>query len=205
MATDKTLGVIRGRFVFWEPLRPAPTLAGEGRRLRGEAEWAWREGRRGDAEQLSRRAIERLVDAFLVDRTGHADCFTEAHTLGRLVEHRFWLSTHERRRRRVLGCGLRRPRPAPAARIELRGTDRRPMLGLSRRGLRLPPRTRGAVRGSTVRSYRRTGRSAGNQPRVLPGRPKVLSHRDAALKSRDRGSLRRTIARKRDPRLLALR
>jgi hypothetical protein len=41
------------------------------------------------AERLLRQAIELMVDAFLLDRRGNADCFARAHEIGALVEERF--------------------------------------------------------------------------------------------------------------------
>jgi hypothetical protein len=79
---------LSGHFVYYEPLRPAPVLARLARRLRYEA---WMAERAGDsrAEQFYREAIESFVDAFLVDRAGHAACFTEAHAIGRHVAERY--------------------------------------------------------------------------------------------------------------------
>jgi hypothetical protein len=79
---------LSGYAVYYEPLRPASVLARQARRLRYEAGMAERAGD-GRAEQLHREAIERLVDAFLVDRAGHAACFTEAHVLGRHLAERY--------------------------------------------------------------------------------------------------------------------
>jgi hypothetical protein len=42
-----------------------------------------------DSEKAARRAIELLVDAFLLDRVGNADSFARAHQLGAEVERRF--------------------------------------------------------------------------------------------------------------------
>jgi hypothetical protein len=53
---------------------------------------------RGDptqAEPALRRAIELLVDAFLLDRAGNADCFSRAHRLGSEAEHRFGCSSRQ--------------------------------------------------------------------------------------------------------------
>lgn len=38
---------------------------------------------------MARKAIERLVDAFLFDRAGHRSCFKEAHELGQAVAQIF--------------------------------------------------------------------------------------------------------------------
>lgn len=73
---------ISGHVVYFEPLRPAPELARQARRLRYEAGMSERVTDRR-AEHLFREAMERFVDAFLVDRGGHAACFTEAHAIGR--------------------------------------------------------------------------------------------------------------------------
>lgn len=79
---------LSGYAVYHEPLRPAPVLCRQARRLRYEAHMA---ERMGDprAEQLYRAAIERFVDAFLVDRAGHAACFADAHVVGRHVAERY--------------------------------------------------------------------------------------------------------------------
>lgn len=79
---------ISGYFVYYEPLLPAAVLARRARRLRYEAAMAERTGD-GRAERLYREAIEHFVDAFLVDRAGHAGCFTDAHATGRHVEQRY--------------------------------------------------------------------------------------------------------------------
>jgi hypothetical protein len=80
---------LSGHTVYYEPLRPAPVLARQARRLRYEALLAERAGD-PRAQQLYREAIERFVDAFLVDRAGHAACFTDAHAIGRHVAERYW-------------------------------------------------------------------------------------------------------------------
>lgn len=80
--------ILAGRFVYYEPLLPATVLARQARRLRMRAQLAERLGD-VDAHPIYRAAIERFVDAFLVDRRDQADCFTEAHRLGRYVEERF--------------------------------------------------------------------------------------------------------------------
>jgi hypothetical protein len=80
--------VLVGRFVYYEPLLPAAVLARQARRLRMRAQLAERLGD-VDAHPIYRAAIERFVDAFLVDRPGEVDCFTEAHLLGRYLEERF--------------------------------------------------------------------------------------------------------------------
>lgn len=79
---------ITGHVVYFEPLLPAPVLARRARRLRYEAALAERTGD-ARAEQLYREAIERFVDAFLVDRAGHTACFTDAHAIGRHVAERY--------------------------------------------------------------------------------------------------------------------
>ena len=79
---------LSGYAVYYEPLRPAPVHARRARRLRYEAGMAERAGE-PHAEQLYREAIERFVDAFLIDRAGHAACFTDAHAIGRHVAERY--------------------------------------------------------------------------------------------------------------------
>jgi hypothetical protein len=79
---------LSGYAVYYEPLRPATVLDQQARRLRYEAVLAERSGD-PRAEQFYRQAVERFVDAFLVDRAGHASCFTEAHKLGRHIAMRY--------------------------------------------------------------------------------------------------------------------
>ena len=79
---------LSGYAAYYEPLRAAPVLDRQARRLRYEAGMAERVGD-PCAEQLYREAMERFVDAFLVDRAGHASCFTEAHRIGRHVAGRY--------------------------------------------------------------------------------------------------------------------
>lgn len=98
----------RARAASYEPMRPAPMFARQGRRLRYEADWALRNGREQEAEGLYRRAIERLVDAFLVDRAGHASCFTAAHQIGQFVQRRFGcsLTSDDGGEYWATGCGV---------------------------------------------------------------------------------------------------
>jgi hypothetical protein len=77
--------LIAGRVAYYEPLRPPDALIAEADRLVAEATEAKLPG----AEGLLREALERLVDAFLVDRRGHAESFTAAHALGRQIVERF--------------------------------------------------------------------------------------------------------------------
>ncbi len=77
-------GRFAGRVACYEPLLPARVFAREAKRLRCMAFVAERGGA-ADAESLFRRAVERFVDAFLIDRVGHASCFSDAHALGRHV------------------------------------------------------------------------------------------------------------------------
>jgi hypothetical protein len=79
---------LSGYAVYYEPLRPASVLAQQARRLRYEANMAERSGD-ARAEGFYREAIERFVDAFLVDRAGHAAGFTAAHVIGRHVAERY--------------------------------------------------------------------------------------------------------------------
>ena len=79
---------ISGHTAYFEPLMPAAVYARQARRLRYEARFAERvDG--GGAERRYRESLERFVDAFLVDRVGHAACFTEAHAVGRHVAERY--------------------------------------------------------------------------------------------------------------------
>jgi hypothetical protein len=81
-------GRIAGNFAFYEPLLPAAVFARDAKRLRCMAFVTERTNAAG-AEALFRRAVERFVDAFLVDRMGHASCFTDAHALGRHLAERY--------------------------------------------------------------------------------------------------------------------
>lgn len=58
-------------------------------RLQAQARHAEQTGEDAQVEDSLRRALEALVDAFLLDRRGHADCFGEAHQLGRELLRRF--------------------------------------------------------------------------------------------------------------------
>ena len=75
---------IGGYAAYFEPLVPAAEFARRARRLRYEAMLTARTDGRA-AEALYRQALERFVDAFLVDRAGHAWCFVEAHAIGRAL------------------------------------------------------------------------------------------------------------------------
>lgn len=77
------------RVASYEPLLPGFLFAVRGRVCRYTADWYLSVGRLRDAERLYRQAIERLVDAFLVDRKGQSSCFTEAHEIGKLVNELF--------------------------------------------------------------------------------------------------------------------
>jgi hypothetical protein len=97
---------ISGYAVYFEPLRPAPVLARRARRLRYEAGMAERAGD-DRAERLYRDAIERFVDAFLVDRAGHAACFIDAHAMGRHVAERYGCPMKDAGDRYwTTGCGV---------------------------------------------------------------------------------------------------
>ncbi len=84
---DSTEGDLRiaGYAAYFEPLQPPAVLKADAESLIARA----RSVPPTEAEPPLRAAIERLVDAFLVDRRGHADCFAAAHTLGREVLERF--------------------------------------------------------------------------------------------------------------------
>lgn len=77
--------IVRGLVASYEPMLPASVFAKQGRQLRYEAHWALRQNERTRAEKLYRRAIERLVDAFLVDRRRQQEAFVVAHRVGRQV------------------------------------------------------------------------------------------------------------------------
>lgn len=78
-----------GRAVFFEPPKPPDSLVAEGGSLVAQGNSALEAGENSDAERAFRAAIERFVDAFLLDRHGYAGAFTEAHRLGRFVSERF--------------------------------------------------------------------------------------------------------------------
>jgi hypothetical protein len=79
---------IAGYAALYEPPPPPTVIARSAARLAYEAERAL-EANTADAEELTRRAIEKLVDAFLLDRRGNASAFARAHRLGREAERRF--------------------------------------------------------------------------------------------------------------------
>jgi hypothetical protein len=72
---------LSGTAVYYEPLMPAAQYVKRARRARYEAILA-EDRDPQSAEHWYREAIERFVDAFLVDRAGFAWCFTEAHRIG---------------------------------------------------------------------------------------------------------------------------
>ena len=101
--TDETLDgprIISGYVAYFEPLRPPDELTAEAEELVEKASTV----EPHLAESLQRTALERLVDAFLVDRRGHAECFSAAHLLGRGDPPAVWVSVHVRRREK--GCGF---------------------------------------------------------------------------------------------------
>jgi hypothetical protein len=77
--------VISAYVAYFEPLRPPDELRAEAEELIEQAAAAAPRL----AESLQRSALERLVDAFLIDRRGHAECFSAAHLLGREILQRF--------------------------------------------------------------------------------------------------------------------
>lgn len=86
-----TDGEIRfqARVATFEPAVAPSLLVENGHKLKAEAKRALEAGQRLDAERLYRQAIERFVDAFLLDRSGQRRSFTEAHRLGRIVQGHF--------------------------------------------------------------------------------------------------------------------
>jgi hypothetical protein len=105
--TDDTLDeerIISGYVAYFEPLRPPDELIGEAGEFIEKAAAA--EPRL--AESLQRSALERLVDAFLVDRRGHAECFSAAHLLGREILRRFGcpFTFDAERKVWILRCGV---------------------------------------------------------------------------------------------------
>jgi hypothetical protein len=96
--------VISGYAAYFEPLRPPDELREEADELVAEASVA----PPGRAESLHRLALERLVDAFLIDRRGHAECFAAAHLLGRQILQRFGcpFTFDADRQAWILRCGV---------------------------------------------------------------------------------------------------
>ncbi len=93
VATDQRAPV-QGFVAWYEPILPPSEYARQGRAFRAKALQALGSGQRAQVEKLARKAIERLVDAFLFDRSGHRSCFKEAHELGQAVA-------------RIFGCPLK--------------------------------------------------------------------------------------------------
>jgi hypothetical protein len=97
---------ITGRAVYFEPLLPAREYARRGQELDAAAKEA-REAGSPNAEQLDRDAIETLVNAFLVDRTGQSACFSEAHRVGREVNAQYGCPLrHDDQGAWVVECGI---------------------------------------------------------------------------------------------------
>jgi hypothetical protein len=96
--------VISGYVAYFEPLRPPDDLTAEAEELIEKAATAEPQL----AESLQRTALERLVDAFLVDRDGHAECFSAAHLLGREILERFGcpFTFDAERKVWILRCGV---------------------------------------------------------------------------------------------------
>jgi hypothetical protein len=81
---------LEGRAAFYGPRHPARQYAAMGR----EALDGARAVERDQIEALLRVAVEHLVDAFLLDRGGHAWCFVEAHAIGRRLSQEFGCTLH---------------------------------------------------------------------------------------------------------------
>jgi hypothetical protein len=79
----------QARVATFEPAVAPSLLVEHGHKLEAEAGRALEAGQQLDAERRYRQAIERFVDAFLLDRNGQRQSFTEAHRLGRLVQEHF--------------------------------------------------------------------------------------------------------------------
>jgi hypothetical protein len=96
--------LISGYVAYFEPLRPPHELRAEAEELIEQAAAAAPRL----AESLQRSALERLVDAFLIDRRGHAECFSAAHVLGRDIVQRFGcpLTFDAERQAWILRCGV---------------------------------------------------------------------------------------------------
>lgn len=79
---------LAGMAAYYDPpLRPE-LLRRRAGRLAYEG-WSTVDNEPRHAERQLRQAIEALVDAFLLDRRGNADCFARAHRMGAWVEQRF--------------------------------------------------------------------------------------------------------------------
>lgn len=96
--------VISGYVAYFEPLRSPDELRADAAELIERATAA--APRR--AESLQRLALERLVDAFLIDRRGHTECFADAHLLGREILRRFGcpFTFDAERQAWILRCGV---------------------------------------------------------------------------------------------------
>jgi hypothetical protein len=96
--------VISGYVAYFEPLRPPDELRAEADELVEQAAAAAPRL----AESLQRSALELVVDAFLVDRRGHPECFSAAHLLGRNILQRFGcpFTFDAERQAWVLRCGV---------------------------------------------------------------------------------------------------
>src|SRR5438045_3011262 len=77
--------IIGGVFAYYDPVRPPAELVEQAERLMADSVHATED----EAERLLREAVERLADAFLIDRRGRSDCFAAAHVLGRQIRERF--------------------------------------------------------------------------------------------------------------------
>jgi hypothetical protein len=96
--------VISGYVAYFEPLKRPDELKAEADELIEKAAAAAPRA----AESLQRAALERLVDAFLIERRGHAECFSAAHRLGREILQRFGcpFTFDAERKVWILRCGV---------------------------------------------------------------------------------------------------
>jgi hypothetical protein len=78
-----------GMAAYYEPPLPPKVLEEEGRELVNRAAQTLEHGEDKEAEDGLRAAIERYVDAFLLDRDGHRSAFVVAHQIGAYVSKRF--------------------------------------------------------------------------------------------------------------------
>lgn len=96
---------LSGSAVFYEPLMTGSGYVKRARRARYEAIQAEQHAPES-AERWYREAIERFVDAFLVDRVGFAWCFTEAHRLGAYVRNAYECPVSREQKGWIRRCGV---------------------------------------------------------------------------------------------------
>jgi hypothetical protein len=99
--------VISGMAVYYDPPLAPKALEEEGSKLVARARRDLEQGNGEAAETKLREAIERYVDAFLLDRGGHSSAFVVAHRIGAFVSKRFGCPMKsDDGRRWNTGCGV---------------------------------------------------------------------------------------------------